>query len=227
MNTIEVDEFKFLEVSTNPNILVSLRGEKNFCELNLSDKSNFLKTNFRLDGYSEFEQVHGVLIDGLDTSEKNEFDGFITKEKNHAFAIKTADCIPLVMWDDKEELLCGLHCGWKGLQQGIIGKALEKNKYQNLTKSYIGPHISNNYFEVKQDLINKFLQVDCDIEPFLTRRGGKIYMDLRQFCVDELHEYGVEIFTNFSPCSYTEIDHFFSWRRDPGNPLRNLTIAWL
>ena len=159
MNTIEVDEFKFLEVSTNPNILISLKGEKNFCELNLSDKSNFLKSYFGLDGYSEFEQVHGVLIDGLDTSEINEFDGFITKEKNHAFAIKTADCIPLVMWDDKEELLCGLHCGWKGLQQGIIGKALEKNKYQNLTKSYIGPHISKNYFEVKQDLINKFLQV--------------------------------------------------------------------
>ena len=98
MNTIEVDEFKFLEVSTNPNILISLKGEKNFCELNLSDKSNFLKTNFGLYRYSEFEQVHGVLIDGLDTSEKNEFDGFITKEKNHAFAIKTADCIPSVSY---------------------------------------------------------------------------------------------------------------------------------
>ena len=49
MNTIEVDEFKFLEVSTNPNILISLKGENNFCDLNLSDKSNFLKTNFRLD----------------------------------------------------------------------------------------------------------------------------------------------------------------------------------
>ncbi len=126
MNTIEVDEFKFLEVSTNPNILISLKGKKNFCELNLSDKSNFLKTNFRLDGYSEFEQVHGVLVDGLDTSEKNEFDGFITKEKNHAFAIKTADCIPLVMWDDNEELLCGLHCGWKGLQQGNYWKSFRK-----------------------------------------------------------------------------------------------------
>ena len=73
-----------------------------------------------------------------------------------------------------------MHCGWKGLQQGIIGKALEKNKYQNLTKSYIGPHISKNYFEVKQDLIKKFLQAECDIEPFLTRRGGKIFMDLGQ-----------------------------------------------
>ena len=44
MNTIVVDEFKFLEVSTNPNILISLKGKKDFCELNLSDKSNFLKT---------------------------------------------------------------------------------------------------------------------------------------------------------------------------------------
>ena len=58
MNTIEVDEFKFLEVSTNPNILISLKGEKNFCELNLSDKSNFLKTNFKLDGYSELSLIH-------------------------------------------------------------------------------------------------------------------------------------------------------------------------
>lgn len=227
MNTIEVDDFKFLEVSTNPNILISLKNKKNFCELNLRDKSNFLKTNFRLNGYSEFEQVHGVLVNGHDTSEKNEFDGFITKEKNHAFAIKTADCIPLIMWDEKEELLCGLHCGWKGFQQGIIKNVLEKNKYQNFTKSYIGPHISKEYFEVKQDLINKFSEVECDIKPFLTQRGGRIFMDLRQLCVDELHEYGIEIITNFSPCSYTEIDHFFSWRRDPGNPLRNLTIAWL
>ena len=227
MNTIEIDKYKFLEVSTNPNIIISLRAEKNFCELNLKEKSNFLKSNFRVDSYSEFNQVHSVLVNGLDTSEKNEFDGFITKEKNHAFTIKTADCIPLIMWDEREELLCGLHCGWKGLQQGIIGKVLEQNKYQNFTKSYIGPHICTEHFEVKQDLIDKFLQVDSDIEPYLTNRGGKIFMDLRQFCVDELHQFGVEIYTKFSPCSYKEIEHFFSWRRDPGNPLRNLTIAWL
>lgn len=227
MNTIEIDKYKFLEVSTDPNILISLKGVKNFCELNLKDKSDFLKSNFRLNSYSEFNQVHSVLVNGLDASEKNEFDGFITKEKNHAFAIKTADCIPLIMWDKKEELLCGLHCGWKGLQQGIIRKVFDKNKYQNLTKSYIGPHICKEHFEVKQDLIDKFIQADSDIEPYLINRVGKTFMDLRQFCADELHQYGVESYTNFSPCSYTEINHFFSWRREPGSPLRNLTIAWL
>ena len=115
----------------------------------------------------------------------------------------------------------------EGLQQGIIGKILEENNYQSLTNSYIGPHICKEHFEVKQDLIEKFMQEESDIEPYLAHRDKKIFMDLRQFCVDELHEYGIEIYTKYSPCSYTENDHFFSWRRDPGNPLRNLTIAWL
>tara|TARA_Y100000768_G_scaffold288197_1_gene222449 strand:+ start:1070 stop:1753 length:684 start_codon:yes stop_codon:yes gene_type:complete len=227
VNTIEIDKYRFLEVSTNPNIIISLKGEKNFCELNQKDKLNFLKSNFKLSSYSEFNQIHGVKVNGQDTSENNEFDGFITKEKNHAFAIKTADCIPLIIWDDSKELLCGLHCGWKGLQQGIIGKILEENNYQSLTNSYIGPHICKEHFEVRQDLIEKFMQEESDIGPYLAHRDNKIFMDLRQFCVDELHEYGIEIYTKYSPCSYTENDHFFSWRRDPGNPLRNLTIAWL
>ena len=54
MNTIEVDKYRFLEVSTNPNIIISLKGEKNFCELSQKDKSNFLKSNFKLRSYSEF-----------------------------------------------------------------------------------------------------------------------------------------------------------------------------
>ena len=227
MNIIEIDKYKFLEVSDNPNIIISLKGEKNFCELGESDKSNFMKSNFKLNSYSEFNQVHSILINGQDTSENNKFDGFITKEKNHAFAIKTADCIPLIMWDETKEFLCGLHCGWKGLHQDIIGKILEENKYQSLTKAYIGPHICKDHFEVKQDLIDRFIQVDIDIEGYLSTKENKIFMNLRQLCVDELHEYGIEIHTKFSPCSYTEDDLFFSWRRDPGNPLRNLTIAWL
>ena len=40
MNTIEVDKYRFLEVSTDPNIIITLKGVKNFCELNQKDKSN-------------------------------------------------------------------------------------------------------------------------------------------------------------------------------------------
>lgn len=227
MNTIKIDKYKFLEVSNSPNIIISLKGEKNFCELSPSDKTYFMESHFKLNSYSEFNQTHGVLVNGHDISKKDEFDGFITKQKNHAFAIKTADCIPLILWDQNKELLCGLHCGWKGLNQGIIGRILQENNHKNLTEAYIGPHISEEHFEVKQDLIKKFLEAGNDIRPYLTRSRNKIFMDLRQFCVDELHDYGIEILTNFVPCSFTENDHFFSWRREPGSPFRNFTIAWL
>lgn len=227
MNTIKIDKYKFLEVSDSPNIIISLKGEKNFCELSQSDKTYFMESHFKLNSYSEFNQTHSVLVNGHDVSEKDEFDGFITKKKNHAFAIKTADCIPLILWDQNKELLCGLHCGWKGLKQGIIGRILQENNHKNLTDAYIGPHISEEHFEVKQDLIRKFLEYGNDIGPYLTCSGDKIFMDLRQFCVDELHDYGIEIMTKFSPCSFTENHRFFSWRREPGNPFRNITIAWL
>ena len=227
MNTIEIDEYKFLEVSNSPNIIISLKGKKNFCELSQSDKSYFMESHFKLSSYSEFNQVHSFLVNGHDMSEKNEFDGFITKQKNHAYAIKTADCVPLILWDENKELLCGLHCGWKGLRKGIIGRILEENNYKSMTEAFIGPHISEKHFEVKQDLIKKFQEGGIDIRPYLVGNGEKIFMDLRQFCVDELHDYGIQIMTKFSLCSFTENDHFFSWRREPGNPLRNLTIAWL
>ena len=96
-----------------------------------------------------------------------------------------------------------------------------------MTEAFIGPHISEKHFEVKQDLIKKFKEGGINIRPYLVVNGDKIFMDLRQFCIDELHDYGIQIMTKFSLCSFTENDHFFSWRREPGNPLRNLTIAWL
>ena len=85
------------------------------------------------------------MVNGHDFTENNEFDGFITKEKNHAFAIKTADCIPLIIWDEQRVIV------WIALWLERFAarnnrQDFEENKYQNLTKSYIGPHISKRPF---------------------------------------------------------------------------------
>ena len=68
MNTIEIDEYKFVEVSNSPNIIISLKGKKNFCELSQSDKSYFMESHFKLNSYSEFNQVHSFLVNGHDMS---------------------------------------------------------------------------------------------------------------------------------------------------------------
>lgn len=226
MHIIEVKEFNFLEISKSPNIIISLKGKKNFSEESAEAKAKFMDKYFGVKSFQEFNQVHGTNIFGIDNASNNEFDGYLTKESKIAFAIKTADCIPLILWDDKTKNLCGLHCGWKGLKNGIIPKTIERNPHQHFTHAYIGPHICKDHFEVQSDFIDAFASAEQDISHFLEESNSKIYMNLRQLVIHQLHQYGVEINNNFSPCSYAEKDHFFSWRRDNANPHRNLTIAW-
>jgi YfiH family protein len=226
MNVIEIEGFNFLEVSQSPNIIISLKGEKNFCEESVVTKKELLRKYFGVLSFQEFNQTHSTNIFGIDALGNNECDGFLSSECKAAFAIKTADCIPLLLWDESKSVMSGLHCGWKGLKNDIISKAIEGNSSHPFTYAYIGPHISKDYFEVKDDFIEAFRESNKDIEPFLDNFDGKKYMNLREYTVNELHQYGIEIINNFSPCSYLEKDHFFSWRRDNANPFRNLTIAW-
>jgi YfiH family protein len=226
MNVIEIEGFNFLEVSQSPNIIISLKGERNFSEESIKSKNELLEKYFGVSSYQEFNQTHSTNILGIDTIENNEFDGFLSTDRKAAFAIKTADCIPLLLWDEEQSVISGLHCGWKGLKNDIIAKAIEGNSSKPFTHAYIGPHISREHFEVQDDFIEAFIENNKDIAGFLSNIEGRTCMNLRQYTVHELHQYGIEVMNNFSPCSYLEKDHFFSWRRDNANPFRNLTIAW-
>ena len=57
-----------------------------------------LKKNFNIDSYRDFQQSHGDNIFGVDGA-SDSFDGFYTNRKNDAYGIKTADCIPLILWN--------------------------------------------------------------------------------------------------------------------------------
>ena len=62
-----------------------------------------LKKYFGVLSYQELNQTHSTNILGIDVKENNEFDGFLSNESKVAFAIKTADCIPLLLWDEEKK----------------------------------------------------------------------------------------------------------------------------
>ena len=111
MNVIEIEGFNFLEVSQSPNIIISLKGEKNFCEESVLSKKELLRKYFGVLSFQEFNQTHSTNIFGIDALGNNECDGFLSSECKAAFAIKTADCIPLLLWDESKSVMSGLHCG--------------------------------------------------------------------------------------------------------------------
>ena len=224
MEVIDFKDYRFLKVYESPNIVISLNGTKQFCDLNKEDKYDLLHQAFGVSAFNEFIQVHGTSIFNLDLNIET-YDGYIEREMSVANAIRTADCIPLILWNERNKLIIGLHCGWLGIASGIIEKALQDDEL-DITHAYIGPHISKDHFEVKRDFIESFQEYGLSIDRYITVRDDKMYMDLRSLCEAKLHEKHIKIINKESHCSYREYDQFFSWRRDKNQSLRNLTIAW-
>ena len=224
MEVIDFKDYRFLKVYESPNIVISLNGTKQFCDLNKEDKYDLLHQAFGVSAFNEFIQIHGTSIFNLDLNIET-YDGYIERELSVANAIRTADCIPLILWNERNKLIIGLHCGWRGIASGIIEKALQDDEL-DITHAYIGPHISKDHFEVKRDFIESFQEYGLSIDRYITVRHDKMYMDLRSLCEAKLHEKHIKIINKESHCSYRECDQFFSWRRDKNQSLRNLTIAW-
>ena len=91
-------------------------------------------------------------------------DAIVTKVKDVAIAILTADCAPIFFYDPKKEIIGCAHSGWKGALNGIIkntvNKFLELNSNTNDLIAVIGPCIKKENYKVKVDLLNRFMAKD-------------------------------------------------------------------
>lgn len=153
-------------------------------------------------------------------------DGLITKVKNLPIVIQTADCLPVVIYDVKEEIVANLHCGWRSLQGGIIENAIDimKTRFfsdpRNMT-AFLSVCISEESYEVSEDVALLF--------DFPIKRNGKYYVDLRKEAIRRMINMGISEermeMSVFDTCIDDEL--FFSYRRDGKNTGRMLTAAML
>lgn len=224
MKEIVLDGYRFIECCEHPRILVSIKGQKNFCNLSAIKKEALLRKEFNIASYTDFTQVHGANIFGLDNTEL-ECDGFISSQAGYVYGIKTADCLPIIFWNQRQEL-SGLHCGWRGIARGIIDKLITSERGQSLQYAFFGPSIGKKFFEVKDDLIEEFKLNSMDISAFIEQRDTKKFFDMRAYCHDKITGYGIKILELKDSCSFQNEKVFFSWRRDKEKSLRNICLAW-
>ena len=81
---------------------------------------------------------------------KPKADAIITNQRCLPIAVLTADCAPILIYDNKTNMIAAIHAGWKGAFKGIIDKVInfmvkKGCKLKNMT-AVIGPSISvKNY----------------------------------------------------------------------------------
>lgn len=111
-------------------------------------------------------QVHDVRVAIIDrpdlTREDLEgYDAFITNLKNCAIGVRTADCIPVLLYDPQHEAVAAVHSGWKGTVRSISRHAIQAMQDTFGTDAsdliaMIGPGIGRRSFQVGEEVVDMF-----------------------------------------------------------------------
>lgn len=155
-------------------------------------------------------------------------DASWTDHINQPLVVMTADCLPLLITNQKGTLVSAVHAGWKGLAEGIVTQAIQK--LPEIPKNlmvWIGPAISQRYFEVGQDVLEAFQSKPFAIEAFFKKgQQNKWFADIAGLAEQELRQLGVTTIYQSQLCSYEQQDLFYSYRRD-GQTGRMASLIWL
>lgn len=111
-------------------------------------------------------QVHSdkvaLVDDPLLTREDLEgFDALVTALPGCAVGVRTADCIPLLLFDPVCRAVAAVHSGWKGTVLRIVQKTIADmegwfgTSASNL-RAVIGPGICANSFQVGSEVCDRF-----------------------------------------------------------------------
>ena len=143
-------------------------------------------------------------------------DAMITKVKGLAIAVVTADCVPIIIYDLKNEIIGCIHAGWKGAFSGIIKNTVNKIKKinnNNMICASIGPCIGKRSYEVDINFYQKFLKKTKQNKKYFSDKNKtKKLFNLRKFVADKLIELQVKI-DHVNHDTFKEKMNFFSYRR--------------
>jgi YfiH family protein len=143
---------------------------------------------------------HGVLAEG---------DAIIENTPGNAIAVKTADCIPVLLTDERLHAIAAVHAGWRGTAAHIVQAAIDAMKQRFGTNpadlhAAIGPGIGACCYEVGPEVMAQF------------GGQGRGHLDLEAENGRQLEDAGVTPSRIYAShlCTMCRSDEFHSFRRD-------------
>ena len=164
-----------------------------------SNKFVFIDKNFRL------------------TPKKLKADAIITNQPNLPIAVLTADCVPLLLYDKKQNIIAAIHAGWKGAFKDIVIKVinfmLKKGCKKNDITVAVGPCIRQVNYNVQEDFKKKFLKKNKKNKIFFKNKHNKIFFDLPNYIRFQLKSIKINNIDMIKVDTYEKRNNFFSARR--------------
>lgn len=195
---------------------------------------------------TQAHQVHGyrtAVIDrpGMTREELEGYDALVTNLQGCAIGVRTADCLPILIYDPVNSAVGAVHAGWRGTLLRIGQKTIFKMTGSFGTrpedvKVVIGPGICSRCFQVGEEVVSAFKDTGFSLDGIYSWNGPKEdgvlstghHIDLCEANRRALLELGV-LESNIQvsdTCTY-ESEYLFSARREGTECGRNISAIML
>lgn len=129
-------------------------------------------------------QAHQVHLDRIaivdrpdvTRAELEGFDALMTRLPGCAIGVRTADCVPVLLYDPVQRAVAAVHCGWRGTVQMLSCKVVEKMRLLWGTnpadlRAQIGPSIGPDAFQVGEEVVDAFREAGFPMAEIHSWRG--------------------------------------------------------
>lgn len=174
-------------------------------------------------------QVHGTEIVASTLEQKadaiadKKADGLWSQTSGDRIAVRTADCLPVLLASTSSSQVAAVHAGWRGFTAGIIPRLFDNASWHpETTIVCIGPAIGREAFEVGPEVVEALwsqpAQLSAVSAALATSKGqrDRWHVDLQLAAVLQLFELGVppaqiEVIRS---CTYSSPESWHSFRRE-------------
>lgn len=194
------------------------------------------EVGYEQDRLFEVSQVHGAGVRAVGPRVPvEEFralsaDAVVASLADDAVAIRTADCLPLLLADPDSGAVAAVHGGWRGVVAGVVPqtvKALTSVAGAAPSRLYaaVFPHIRPCCFEIGEEVAEQLAGIDPAAvlhgEAFPRPHGNlsvAVQRQLRDLGLPAAH------IEDVPGCTMCDADRFFSFRRDGQTSGRHLAV---
>lgn len=175
-----------------------------------------------------------VVDDTFDFTTPHEGDALITNRTDVVLSVKTADCLPVLIFDPVKKVVAAVHAGWRGLVQQVIIETLEVMNHNfgvEMRDVHVafGPCLQGTHFEVGAEVVEMFRQELGSYFYFENRANGKALIDMHRTAAMGLEQLGLyaKNFYFLPQNTLVTPELFHSYRRDKEQAGRQLNFIRL
>lgn len=169
-------------------------------------------------------QRHTDRVYVLDDTEDDNVvaDAVITRKRGLLIGVQVADCIPILLYDRKENVIGAVHTGWRGTAKGILRNSINLicEAFGSLAENIIiamGPSIRGCCYEVGHEVIKAVERVTGGGE-YYRSLDGRLYLDLSHANMIQALSTGIaqDNIWQSKECTSCNPDRFYSYRYSGG-----------